>query len=93
MIERRRVMVQGAVQGVGFRPFVFRLATELNLGGWVENSPQGVEIEVEANPSLLDVFLTRLQGELPAPGSIQHLDWQVAGALGQQRRENRRNTA
>src|ERR1035437_4609631 len=44
---RLKLAVRGAVQGVGFRPFVFRLATELQLAGWVNNSPQGVFIEVE----------------------------------------------
>ncbi len=48
MIERRRLTVGGAVQGVGFRPFVYRLAAELKLTGWVINSAQGALIEVEA---------------------------------------------
>ena len=45
--ERLKIIVRGAVQGVGFRPFVYRLATELKLNGWVSNSGQGVFIEVE----------------------------------------------
>src|SRR5438128_2011718 len=44
---RLRLRVRGAVQGVGFRPFVYRLATELGLPGWVNNSSQGVLVEVE----------------------------------------------
>src|SRR5690349_2240722 len=72
-MERRRVAVSGAVQGVGFRPFVYRLAHELNLTGWVANSPQGAIIEVEAPPPLLDTFMTRLQDELPLHAAIQHL--------------------
>ena len=44
---RLKLTFRGAVQGVGFRPFIFRLATELGLAGWVNNSPQGVFIEVE----------------------------------------------
>ena len=43
---RLKLAVRGAVQGVGFRPFVFRLAEELKLAGWVNNSPQGVFIEI-----------------------------------------------
>ena len=46
-IERRRIALYGAVQGVGFRPFVYRLATEMGLGGWVLNSCAGLVVEVE----------------------------------------------
>ncbi|MEO8391515.1 MAG: carbamoyltransferase HypF [Chloroflexota bacterium] len=74
-MERRRVLVQGVVQGVGFRPFVYRLAHELRLGGWVANSPQGAVIEVEAPSPLLNIFLTRLQQELPPHAAIHQLDW------------------
>ncbi len=70
MIERRRLTVQGTVQGVGFRPFVYRLATDLGTGGWIVNSSQGVVIEVEASTPTLDTFVARLQGELPPHASI-----------------------
>jgi hydrogenase maturation protein HypF len=82
-MERRHLRIQGAVQGVGFRPFVYRLANELGLGGWVVNSPQGVVVEVEALPPLLDTFLTRLQDELPPHALIQELDWQRTHPLGE----------
>ena len=49
---RLRIVVRGAVQGVGFRPFVYRLATGMGLTGWVNNSPQGVFVEVEGTKSL-----------------------------------------
>jgi hydrogenase maturation protein HypF len=91
-MERRRVTVQGAVQGVGFRPFVFRLARDMGLGGWVTNSPQGVLIEVEAPPLRLDTFLIRLGQELPAHAAIHHLDWQTAPALGERTFEIRHST-
>ena len=51
--KRLRVEIRGAVQGVGFRPFVYRLATELRLAGWVLNDVRGVEVEVEGTPALL----------------------------------------
>src|SRR5450432_2310076 len=90
-MERRRVTVQGAVQGVGFRPFVYRLARELSLGGWVVNSPQGALIEVEAPPPLLDTFLSRLQTELPAHAVIQQLDWKSTPTTGECRFEIRQS--
>ncbi len=83
MTERRRVTVQGLVQGVGFRPFVYRLAHELGLNGWVVNSSQGVTVEVEAIPVRLDTFITRLQNELPPHAAIHHLDWQSIALVGE----------
>src|SRR6266498_4092345 len=69
--ERARVIVRGAVQGVGFRPFVYRLATELQLRGWVLNSAQGVFIEVEGARDSLRQFLFRLGKEKP-PRAVIH---------------------
>jgi len=65
--------IQGAVQGVGFRPFVYRLATELDLKGWVNNNAQGVAIEVEGNASQLHLFQERLQQEKPARSQIHSM--------------------
>ena len=58
---RLKLAVRGAVQGVGFRPFVFRLASELGLTGWVNNSSQGVFIEVEGSRPQLETFRLRLE--------------------------------
>ncbi|HVM47343.1 MAG TPA: carbamoyltransferase HypF, partial [Candidatus Acidoferrum sp.] len=66
--------MHGAVQGVGFRPFTYRLATELGLRGWVLNSAQGVFIEVEGERAALDRFLLRLEGEKPPRAIIQSLE-------------------
>lgn len=74
MTERRRVIVGGVVQGVGFRPFVYRLASELGLSGWVMNSSQGVVIEVEATRQILEHFIARLQTEIPPHTYINHLE-------------------
>ena len=63
--ERRRVAVQGIVQGVGFRPFVYRLAHELGLAGWVRNDGAGVTIEAEGHAAVLDAFLRRLRDDAP----------------------------
>ena len=67
-------MVQGAVQGVGFRPFIYRLATGSGLKGWVNNSAQGVFIEVEGSPADLEAFLLRLEVDKPPRSSIQSLE-------------------
>ncbi len=69
--------IQGVVQGVGFRPFVYQLATELGLTGWVKNTSAGVLIEVEGDLPSLEIFLIRLQQEKPYLAKIQHLqaDW------------------
>jgi hydrogenase maturation protein HypF len=69
------VTIRGAVQGVGFRPFVYRLANEMGLPGWVLNSPQGVFIEVEGVHLELETFLHRLEQEKPAPSFIQSLEY------------------
>ncbi len=68
-----RIEIQGAVQGVGFRPFVYRLARELGLNGWVVNDSQGVEIEIEGSVERADTFLTRLQSELPPRARVLDL--------------------
>jgi hydrogenase maturation protein HypF len=70
-VKRLRIEVRGAVQGVGFRPFVHRLAGELGLAGWVSNGGQGVSIELEGQE--VDVFIGRLQSELPPRASVQSL--------------------
>src|SRR5512146_2841484 len=72
--RRIHIAVRGAVQGVGFRPFVYRLATELHLTGWVLNSPQGVFAEAEGNPAGLEHFLLRLERENPPRSFIQSLE-------------------
>lgn len=69
----RRIAVRGTVQGVGFRPWVFRLAQELGIRGRVENGPAGVSIECFAAPATLDEFERRLRAELPLPAHIDAL--------------------
>ncbi len=81
-IERLRVVIHGAVQGVGFRPFVYRLATQMELPGWVINSSQGVFIEVEGMHSQLDTFLRRVQREKPPHSFIQSLEASFLEPLG-----------
>ena len=71
---RLRIIVRGAVQGVGFRPFIYRLATGAGLKGRVNNSAQGVFIEVEGSRAGLEAFLLRVEAEKPPLSSIQSLE-------------------
>lgn len=66
--------IRGAVQGVGFRPFVYRLASEMSLPGWVINSSAGVIVEVEGPPGTLREFLVRLERERPPRAVVQGLE-------------------
>src|SRR6478736_2319491 len=80
--ERLKVTVRGAVQGVGFRPFVYRLASELKLKGWVSNSSQGVFIELEGPRVMLDEFAIRLTKEKPPLAVIQSFESSFLDTIG-----------
>jgi hydrogenase maturation protein HypF len=71
--RRTRVRVNGTVQGVGFRPYVYRLAGELELGGFVLNDAHGVLIEVEGSPAAVDRFLARLPPEAPPLAVVEQV--------------------
>lgn len=86
-LKRVHVEVQGAVQGVGFRPFIYGLAHELKLGGWVKNTGAGATFEIEGPAEQLQVFLARCQTELPAPAEIQALQVSEQNVLGHARFE------
>jgi hydrogenase maturation protein HypF len=60
-----KIHITGIVQGVGFRPFVYGLATRLELTGWVRNTSSGVDIEVNGDPKALDQFIQKLKLEAP----------------------------
>jgi hydrogenase maturation protein HypF len=80
--RRLKGVVHGAVQGVGFRPFVYRLATELGLAGWVLNSAQGVFIEVEGESGALDQFKLRLEKSKPPRAVIRSMEFSFLEAAG-----------
>ncbi len=80
--ERQRLLVQGAVQGVGFRPFIYRLAAEIGIQGWVSNSAQGVVIEAEAPRPRLETFLARIESQKPPHSSIQRIVVEPIPAIG-----------
>ena len=64
-VIRTQYKITGIVQGVGFRPFVYRIAHDLDLTGWVRNTPAGVEIEVQGAIDRLNAFEDALQNKLP----------------------------
>ncbi|MBK6631876.1 MAG: carbamoyltransferase HypF [Betaproteobacteria bacterium] len=66
----RRIRVRGQVQGVGFRPFVYRLAQELGIAGWVRNDGEGVDIEAQGAAQALESFIARLETEAPSLASV-----------------------
>jgi hydrogenase maturation protein HypF len=72
-LVRDRLEIRGAVQGVGFRPFVYRLADELGLAGWVRNAPHGVVIEVEGAAERVRAFRTRMRRERPPLSLIERV--------------------
>jgi hydrogenase maturation protein HypF len=82
MNQRVHIAVRGAVQGVGFRPFIYRLASEIGLFGWVLNSPQGVFIEGEGAKNRLDEFVLRIEKERPSRSSIQSLEYAFLDPIG-----------
>lgn len=71
---RQRLDIRGAVQGVGFRPTVYRLARDMNLGGWIANTSDGVCIEIEGASEALECFRRRLEDQPPAAAIIRRIN-------------------
>lgn len=82
MTEARSVRVHGVVQGVGFRPFVFRLAQANALRGWVVNEERGVDIHLEGEAPRLDAFLRELSARPPAAAEIASIEVEPARPTG-----------
>jgi hydrogenase maturation protein HypF len=82
---RYRIVLDGAVQGVGFRPFVYRLASSLDLSGYVQNSTDGLVIEVEGERDRVDRFMTRLGRERPSVALVTREDVSTIAPLGSTR--------
>ena len=79
MLRRLKLDIQGTVQGIGFRPFIYNLAHEKNLHGYVANTGSGVDIEVEGETEQLDIFIESIKSNTPALARIT--DIQAAGRL------------
>ncbi len=82
MVKRLKCFITGVVQGVGFRPFVYRLASELNLKGFVLNSESGVILEVEGEKEKLEEFLLRIQKEKPPVAKIFSMESKFLEPIG-----------
>ena len=82
MAIRAQVVVRGIVQGVGFRPFVYRLAQEHQLSGWVLNSTQGVVIEVEGPRQRIDGFIDGLSASPPPQAVIERVETNLLPPVG-----------
>ena len=82
-LARLRLEIRGAVQGVGFRPFVWRLARDLALAGRVRNDARGVFVEVEGPRGALDDFRRRVESERPAASLVESLaeEWLAPAGL------------
>ena len=76
MIKRARAAVQGIVQGVGFRPFVYQLALRHGLSGYVANTPVGVEIEVEGEEGAIRAFASEVSAGHPPLAYIARIGWE-----------------
>jgi hydrogenase maturation protein HypF len=83
MNERRHITVEGIVQGVGFRPFVYGLAMKNGLAGFVFNDTAGVTIELEGEPLALENFLTHLREQPPPLARIENVDCRIVPPKGE----------
>jgi len=74
-LMRMEIEIEGYVQGVGFRPFVYRLAKSLGLKGWISNSTKGILINVEGSKKKLEDFLVYLEKQKPPLTLIRSMDY------------------
>lgn len=73
-MKHLKIQVQGIVQGVGFRPFVHRLALQNNLKGYAYNDAQGIIIHIQGNSKDTDIFLEQLKSQAPVLSKIENLE-------------------
>ena len=82
-MSRVRARIEGTVQGVGFRPYVYRLAGELGVAGHVLNDSRGVVVEVEAPPETVERFFARLPAEAPPLATVERVTAEPVEELGE----------
>jgi len=76
MIQRAKATINGIVQGVGFRPFIYQLAKKRGLGGYIANTSTGVDIEVEGGPEEIEAFFQEIHLQKPPLARIIHVERQ-----------------
>ncbi|NIP42256.1 MAG: carbamoyltransferase HypF [candidate division Zixibacteria bacterium] len=81
-IKRINLKIGGAVQGVGFRPAVYRLATKLGLSGWITNAADGVEIELEGHNDYIEEFVELLKVENPIHSRLDNIKQEFLYPIG-----------
>ena len=81
--RRIRVRVEGMVQGVGFRPYLYRLAVRLGVAGSIRNDRGGVRVEVEGAPERVNEFLARLEPEAPPLARVERIAVEEVAPLGE----------
>lgn len=91
LLKRVSITIKGAVQGVGFRPFIYRFATGLNLKGWVLNSSEGVFIEAEGNENSLEKFILNIEKEKPPLSHIYSFEYRFLDPIGYDKFEIRKS--
>lgn len=82
--NRYEINIKGIVQGVGFRPFIYKLAQELNLKGWVKNSAEGVTIQVECSSEICNNFILKINQQAPLQSKIISLEIKQLDYVGYQ---------
>ena len=80
--QRLRLAIAGQVQGVGFRPFIYQLAHQMQLTGWVKNTSAGVVVELEGDRALLQQFMHRLHRDQPQQAQIDTIEQTWCNAIG-----------
>jgi hydrogenase maturation protein HypF len=83
-LEGRRIEVLGTVQGVGFRPWIYRIARTLGIKGQVHNDARGVTIEAFGNQEMLDRFLQLIEASPPPAAAIRRMSWKAIPARDEQ---------
>ena len=81
-LRRVRARVDGTVQGVGYRPFVYRLADELGIAGWVLNDERGVLVEAEGPADAVEAFVARLRSDAPPLAEVRGVQAEPVPVLG-----------
>jgi len=80
--QAARIRVNGIVQGVGFRPYIYRLAAQEHITGWVQNSSKGVVIEAEGRPESIESFIHKIKQQPPPLAVIREISTETIPEVG-----------